>query len=266
MLPSLTEHEVTVIFRDAPGGTRLFIPQPAHALLSGQIMAAWGAPGFARPDPAAEVILAAGQHDLAWMGWEAAPVLDVATGRPQQFTAIGPAAHAPRWATAVEMAHAAWGLWPALLISRHGTLIYTRYANPARDTGEDKAAAARYLEEQGANQRSWAEALGAPQDQVDRNASLVAVADALSLALCFARPGPAGEAPMEDGTLATLTLAQRGAAQWFLSPWPFREGTVTLRCEVVRFPAAARWTDETAMRRDLRTAPRLNLVETLHPA
>ncbi|WP_169742713.1 DUF3891 family protein [Muricoccus aerilatus] len=254
-----------MIFRDAPGATRLFIPQPAHALLAGQMMAAWGAPGFARPDPPTEVILAAGQHDLAWMAWEAAPTLDPGTGRPYQFTDFGAAIHAPRWAAAVEMARAAWGLWPALLISRHGTLIYTRYANPARDTAEDKAAAARYLEEQGALQRAWAAALAAPPEKVDRNAALVAVADAISLTLCFARPGPAGEAPMEDGTLAPLTLAKRGAAQWTLSPWPFREGSLTLRCEVIRLPAETRWTDEATMHRDLRTAPRMNLVETLTP-
>ena len=255
-----------MIFRDAPGDTRLFIPQPAHALLSGQIMAAWGAPGFVRPDPAPEVILAAAQHDLAWMGWEAAPTLDPETGRPQQFTAVGPAAHAPRWEAAVEMARAAWGLWPALLISRHGTLIYTRYANPARDTEADKAAAARYLTEQGALQQGWARALAATPAQVDYNAALVAVADALSLALCFARPGPAGEAPMEDGAHRPLTLARQGGTHWSLAPWPFREPALHLRCEVVRLPAETRWTDEAAMRHDLRTAPRIPLAETLRAA
>jgi len=255
-----------MIFRDAPGETRLFIPQPAHALLSGQMMRHWGAPGFAQPDPAEEVILAAGQHDLAWMGWEAAPSLDPSTGRPQQFTAIGPAAHAPRWAAAVEMAHAAWGLWPALLISRHGTLIYTRYANPARDTPADKQAAARYLAEQGALQAAWAEALGASPAQVDRNAALVAAADALSLALCFARPGPAGEAPTENGTPAPLTLSGSSEAGWTLSPWPFRTPGLTLRTEVLRLPAAARWTEEAAMHVALRNAPRVTLEERLRPA
>ena len=40
-----------MILRSPENGTRLLIPQPSHALLSGQMMAAWGAPGFARPDP-----------------------------------------------------------------------------------------------------------------------------------------------------------------------------------------------------------------------
>jgi hypothetical protein len=255
-----------MILRHAEDGTRLFIPQPAHALLSGQIMEAWGAPGFARPDPAPEVILAAAQHDIGWMPWESAPTLDAGTGLPHPFTAVGAARHAPMWAQGVELARAAWGLWPALLISRHGTLIYTRYANPERDSEADKEAAGRYLSEQGALQSAWAGKLGASAAQVDRNAALVAVADALSLALCFAHSGMAGEAPLEDGGMAKLTLASTGLDAWSLSPWPFRDSRLILRCEVMRLPSGTRWTDQEAMRRDLRDAPRIALAETLRPA
>jgi hypothetical protein len=254
-----------MLFRTAPGGARLFIPQPTHALLSGQIMAAWGADGFARPDPAPEVILAAEQHDIAWMPWEAAPTLDPKTGRPHQFTALGAARHAPMWARGVELARAGWGLWPALLVSRHGSLIYTRYANPDRDTPADRQAAAHYLSDQGEMQARWAEALGASAEAVDRNAALVAVADALSLMLCFGRPGPAGEAPLAAGGVATLTLARSSEDSWTLDPWPFAGPTLALHCEVPRLPTDARWTDEEEMRRDLRDAPRVILAETLRP-
>ncbi|WP_159350430.1 DUF3891 family protein [Roseomonas harenae] len=254
-----------MILQDTEDGSRLFIPQPAHALLSGQIMEAWGAPGFAHPDPAPEVILAAAQHDIGWMPWESAPTLDVGTGLPHPFTAVGAARHAPMWAQGVELARAAWGLWPALLVSRHGTLIYTRYANPERDSEADKQAAGRYLSEQGALQSAWAERLGASPAQVDRNAALVAVADALSLALCFAHPGAAGEAPLEDGGMAKLTLARSGPGTWSLAPWPFRLPVLTLRCEVMRLPASTRWTEQEAMRRDLRDAPRIPLAVSLSP-
>ncbi|HEY8610983.1 MAG TPA: DUF3891 family protein, partial [Roseomonas sp.] len=203
---------------------------------------------------------------IGWMPWEAAPTLDPRTGLPYSFTAIGAATHAPMWARGVELARAAWGLWPALLVSRHGALIYTRYANPERDTPADKEAAARYLAEQSPLQSEWATALGASPAQVDRNAALVAVADALSLALCFNREGPAGEAPMEDGSMSRLTLARTGPGQWTLAPWPFRDAVLALRCEALRLPAEQRWTDEQAMRRDLRDATRVALAETLRPA
>ena len=95
-----------MILRPPEDGTRLLIPQPSHALLSGQMMAAWGAPGFARPDPAPEVILAAGQHDIAWLSWEAAPSPDLNTGQPQAFTSPSPVVHAPRLAWGVRTAPA----------------------------------------------------------------------------------------------------------------------------------------------------------------
>ncbi|MFC0409962.1 DUF3891 family protein [Roseomonas elaeocarpi] len=255
-----------MILRAPEDGTRLLIPQPSHALLSGQMMAAWGAPGFARPDPAPEVILAAGQHDIAWLRWETAPTLDRETGLPHPFTRLGAAVHAPMWAEGVEMARAAWGLWPALLISLHGTRIYTQYMDPEHLPPEDRAAIHRNAAKEEALQADWREKLGAPPDQVARNSALVAVTDALSLALCFADPSKAGEAPMEDGSTRKMTLVRQAAARWSLNPWPFRDNTVTLRCEAIRLPEDTRWSDEAAMRRDLRDAGWSTLTETLVPA
>ena len=254
-----------MILRDPEEGTRLLIPQPTHALLSGQMMAAWGAPGFARPDPAPEVILAAGQHDVAWMNWETAPTLDPDTGLPHCFTALGPAVHAPMWAQGVEWARAAWGLWPALLISRHGTLIYTQYIDPATESPADKRAVARNTAKEDRLQADWAAILGATPEQMRRNTALVAVVDALSLALCFARPDMAGEAPMEDGSTRRMNLVRLDTSRWSLDPWPFRDATLTLRCEAIRLPAETRWTDEEAMRRDLRDASWSPMIETLVP-
>ncbi|MCR0980552.1 DUF3891 family protein [Roseomonas populi] len=255
-----------MILRSPEDGVRLLIPQPSHALLAGQMMAAWGAPGFARPDPAPEVILAASQHDIAWLPWEVAPTLDPETGLPHAFTQLGAAVHAPMWARGVETARAAYGLWPALLISLHGTRIYTQYMDPDRLPPEDHAAIDRNNAKEEALQADWTAKLGALPDQVARNSALVAVTDALSLALCFADPSKAGEAPMEDGSTRKMKLVRQGTARWSLDPWPFRDSTLTLRCETIRLPTATRWTDEEAMRRDLRDATWSTLAETLVPA
>ncbi|MBI0537218.1 DUF3891 family protein [Roseomonas sp. KE2513] len=255
-----------MILRDPEDGIRLLIPQPSHALLSGQMMAAWGAPGFARPDPAPEVILAAGQHDIAWLSWETAPTLDPETGLPHAFTALGAAVHAPMWARGVELARAAWGLWPALLISLHGTRIYTQYMDPESLPPKDEAAIDRNAAKEDELQADWIAKLGATAEQVERNSALVAVTDALSLALCFADPDKAGEAPMEDGSTRKMKLVRQAQSRWSLDPWPFRESTLTLRCEAIRLPASTRWTDEEAMRRDLREAAWSKLAETLVPA
>ncbi|MFC7738396.1 DUF3891 family protein [Roseomonas sp. GCM10028921] len=254
-----------MILRSPEDGVRLLIPQPSHALLSGQMMAAWGAPGFAWPDPAPEVILAAEQHDIAWLSWETAPTLDPATGLPHAFTELGAAVHAPMWARGVEMARAAWGLWPALLISLHGTRIYTQYMDPEHLPPDDHAAIDRNAAKEDALQADWISKLGATPDHVERNSALVAVTDALSLALCFADPDKAGEAPMADGSTRKMRLVRTGTSRWSLDPWPFRDSTLTLRCEAIRLRAEARWTDEEAMRRDLRGATWSTLSETLVP-
>ncbi|MBP0445409.1 DUF3891 family protein [Roseomonas sp. SSH11] len=254
-----------MILRPPEDGTRLLIPQPSHALLSGQMMAAWGAPGFARPDPAPEVILAAGQHDIAWLSWETAPTLDPETGLPHAFTSLGAAVHAPMWARGVETARAAWGLWPALLISLHGSRIYTQYMDPERLPHEDQAAIHRNAAKEEALQADWTARLGAAPDQVARNSALIAATDALSLALCFADPSKAGEAPMEDGSTCRMNLVRQDTCRWSLDPWPFREGMLTLRCEAIRLPPGTRWTDQEAMRRDLREAQWGTLTETLVP-
>ena len=52
----------------------LAISQPAHAWISGQLTREW-------VGPASEPLcLAAEQHDIAWLDWEAAPSFDPATG------------------------------------------------------------------------------------------------------------------------------------------------------------------------------------------
>ena len=212
------------------------------------------------------MVLAAGQHDIAWLDWETAPTLDPGTGLPHAFTALGAAVHAPMWARGVETARAAWGLWPALLISLHGTRVYTEYMDPERLPPEDHAAIDRNNAKEAALQADWIAKLDAPPDQVQRNSALVAVTDALSLALCFADPDKAGEAPMEDGSTRKMKLVRQGTSRWSLDPWPFRASTLTVGCETIRLPAETRWTDEEAMRRDLRDATWSTLAETLAPA
>ncbi len=100
---------------------------------------------------------------------------------------------------------------------------------------------------------------------VARAQGRVAVADALSLALCFADPSKAGEAPMEEGRKEPMRLARLGPARWSLAPWPFAVEELVLRYDGIRLAEDLRWEDEEAMRRDLREAPRTPLTETLVP-
>jgi len=255
-----------MLFRDLPDGSWLAVSQPMHALVSGQMLRAWGAPGFALPDPLEDVATACAQHDVAWMGWEAAPSFDPATGRPHVFRAVGARFHAPMWAEGVERALASWGPLVALLVSRHGSLIYSHYDDRHQDHPEDGAAARHYRESQAVKQAGLIAALGLPMAQVEAASALVAVTDALSLAVCggIVTMGGIGRAPRADGKLVELALAER-EGELAIAPWPFRVPRVALSWRARHLAPGTRWADATAMRAGLTAAPDLHLTATLVP-
>ena len=122
------------------------------------------------------------------------------TGRPHLFRDVGAATHAPMWAKGVERAAAAWGDHVALLVSRHGALIYRRYFLRHQSAPEDAAAVDHYLETQTIKQEAWARRLGFDEARLTRESGLIAFVDALSLALCGDLRAPLDlEAPGRDG-------------------------------------------------------------------
>jgi hypothetical protein len=245
-----------MLFRDLPDGSWLAVSQPMHALVSGQMLRAWGAEGFARPDPFEDVATAAAQHDVAWMDWEAAPTLDPATGRPHQFRAVGARTHAPMWAAGVRRAIAAWGPWVGLLVSRHGTRIYGDYLDRHRVEAADVAAADAYVAEQATLRARMLSLLGATEAQLEVAGALVAVTDALSLAACggIQTLGWSGMAPLAAGGEAPLRLTE-GDGVMSVDPWPFATAEVRLSWTARRFAPGTRWTEEGAMRAALAEAP-----------
>ncbi len=86
------------------GESVIAIPQPSHAWLSGQLARAWGNERFVAPVPNEEVCLAAEQHDIGWLSWEASPVLDERTGLPQEFFALPSRRHIAIWREGVRRA------------------------------------------------------------------------------------------------------------------------------------------------------------------
>jgi hypothetical protein len=149
----------------APGV--LAISQPMHAWIAGELLRHWAE----RLDD--RLILAAEQHDVAWMDWEVTPSFDVETGRPHLFRAIGAAEHAPLWALGVARALAAWGSHVAMLVSRHGTVIYTRFIDRHRLSDADAQAATAYIEEQAPLQAMWQKTLGLSAADVARESDLM---------------------------------------------------------------------------------------------
>jgi hypothetical protein len=229
------------------------ISQPAHAWISGQLLRAW------RDELPEALLLAAEQHDLAWLDWEVEPSFDVKTGRPHLFRDIGASLHAPMWMRGVDRALEAWGTHVALLLSRHGGVIYKRFATRHRLDEADARAAARYLETQAPREATWAAALGLSLAELERQSALIAVVDMLSLALCGELKAPLEiEAPDEVGGQLKLDMSENPARpfEFSLSPWPFRVPHLSIAGEGRRLPEAGRFPDEPAFRKWLAEAER----------
>lgn len=236
-----------------PDGSVLATPQPAHAVLSGQLMRALAEP----PVPFEPVVNAAAQHDCGWMRWEADPEFDGETGLPMAFNALPGARHVQLWEAGVRLALASWGLWAGLLILRHGSFIY-RLALAHRQMGagdEHRRAMQGYIDREPAWSAMLAAKLGVSESQVAANAAKLATVDAIALALCWGR---------DSFDAAGTMLRRRGPFEATLAPWPLAMPEITLETETLRLRPG--YADSAALHAGLLEAPRLPLRFRLTPA
>ena len=246
-----------MILRDGPRGT-LLIGQPAHAWLSGRLADHWRWPF----EPAAEVRLAALQHDIGMAAWDAAPELDPGTGLPYSFTSMPRAMHAGLWSRAARLLVAQSG-YAALLVSLHGTGLYERYV-PERERAAEPVRS--YLDAERAFQHHLVEWLEADQAEVERNAALLRCWDWLSLFLCTGADAggsfagvPGGRQPVD----MTVRWSGGGRAEATLEPWPFSGEALDLPVEGRLLEGT--FADQAALDAALAAAPREVLSLRLRP-
>lgn len=248
------------------------IPQPSHSWLSGQLAHAWGNGRFAPPSPREEVCLAAEQHDIGWLHWEASPGFDPNTGLPQDFRHVETPVHIALWREGVRRARA-YGRYPALLVSLHAHTIYTRYFDIEKASPENAAAVRDFLDEQHAFQGALSASLQADPhateatapDGIERNRMLIAALDRLSLELCWGVRADTRvpDVPVCGAERVELTLRPRDGAthEIAVEPWPFGPERVQVRAEGRRLEGT--FPDADAMRRALDRAPPVMIMATL---
>jgi hypothetical protein len=250
-----------MLFRDQSSGV-LAISQPTHAWIAGQILRAWDEP-LGEP-----LLLACEQHDIAWIDWEIAPSFDPRSGRPHLFRDVGAAVHAPMWARGVERALGAWGAHVALLVSRHGGVIYRRYMDRHRVSEADAVAAEHYLDSRAPIEAAWSRTLGLAPALLDGETGLLALADTVSLALCGELKTPLDlQAPDRNGDRVAMQLLEQPGRpfHFVLSPWPFRQSSLTVEGEARPLPPAGRLSNETEMRSWLASPERVVFSARLTP-
>jgi hypothetical protein len=263
-----------VLFRRIEGRPAVAVPQPAHAWISGQLARAWGNQRFGAVEPREAVCLAAEQHDIGWLPWEAAPTRDPATGLPWSFTALPRTVHAPLWAEGVDRAEASLGRYVALLVSLHGMGIYVRFGRSPPGSA-DAAAVEAFNAHETVRQRRLLASLAADPaweaaalpEAVARNRALVLAWDLMSLILCHGLSGTREVAEVPDASgMTTLTLTAIGddPERIAVDPWPFTGSRVAVACEGLVLPDGP-FDDDAAMREALAAAPRVDVRATLTP-
>jgi hypothetical protein len=246
------------------GNNSITISQPAHAWVSGQIARNWSNAQAPSVEPFEELCLAAEQHDIGWLPWEMAPTLNPETGLPHSFRQLGTETHLQLWSQAGTFA-LAFGRFPALFVSLHGTGLYKRFGpgldapKVVRDTVET------FLKKEYAFQKRLIESLSrepcyrehVTPEAIKRNQSLIALWDGISLVLCG---GLAEPQTMGDYQLTPLEGEGERVA---IDPWPFRSDSLTVilegRC------LTGPYSSETELHRALAGAEWVRLPITLVP-
>lgn len=234
------------------------IPQPSHAWLSGQLARAWGNERFATLVPKEEVCLAAEQHDIGWLTWEASPVLDERSGLPQEFFALPPQKHIALWREGVRRTRT-FGRYPALLVSLHATTIYMRHFDFSKASAGDAKAVHAFLEGQRRFQTRTANSLRidpktckqASPDMIENNRLLIAALDKMSLEICWGVKTKINipEVPARNGEKIELSLSPAEDESLILDPWPFGADQLTVQAEGKRLDG--RFSTKTELQRAL---------------
>lgn len=205
----------------AEAGSVLCVGQASHAWISGQMARAWAAPF----EPHEEICLAAEQHDVGMADWDLEPTLNADTGLPHAFVEMPLDTHIALWLRApyklLTQSHRA-----AALVSLHGTRLY-EMRDPATPGVRE------FLDEQ----ERFRRALGFERGALEPGSTLLWIWDYLSLALILGWAGEVEGISVADGAI---------------SPWPFREPSLELRCEGRRLHG--RFEDVAAMRAALDAA------------
>jgi hypothetical protein len=161
----------------------LLVPQPAHAVLAGELAA--GLAGFGELPP--EIKRAIQMHDTGWAGSDAQQIQRLRSGgrveaAPVSFIAVAPEEAEEAWTASISTVEA-FSRAGAMIISRHFSLI----------AQNDLAHHQRFLQAEKLRQRKLEDA--AKADDLDRWTAALGFCDLVSLFLLSA-PGRGAEFPL----------------------------------------------------------------------
>lgn len=231
-----------MLLRTIPGG-RICITQPAHAWVSGQLARAWGNDQIGSFSPWRDVCLAAEQHDIGWLLWEATPQLNPETGYPYHFTELPIPTHMKIWSDAKQLS-LSFGRYVSLLVSLHGTGLYERFTSWQQSS--DRHLVENFLRDEKAYQHELVGLLktdiyyesSVSRAVIERNRQLIATWDWLSILMCTGFEGSkqVPDVPMADDVQTVMLTSKpsdsTSATEVIrITPWVFQDDSVSVKVE-----------------------------------
>jgi hypothetical protein len=228
------------------GSALLLIGQPDHAALSAAIMDAWRADGLPEHPARALILYATHEHDNGWTEEDAAPIVEVATGRPHDFISAPDAVKHAIWPRALARIGAHNPL-AAALIARHALHVYRRHRAQAdwQPFFDEITGAREELLVLGG-------ASAAERERLETDYRFLFLGDLLSLIFCN------GWTDVVDAEGYRVVLTDETLS---VAPDPFDGRTLELEVPARRIPAR-RYTSDDDLREQVKRAP----VEVLRGA
>lgn len=226
-----------MICRPHAGGW-LFISQPAHAWMAGELAAAWGNARFATPSPKEGVVLATRLHDIGWLSWDAQPRLEN-DGLPVNFLATTLDETLPIWRLAVKWVQM-MNPFAALLVSMHASTIYDLRLERGSDQPEKRAEVQNALQEHKRLQAKLRQDLAQSSlyskaiepERLNFTYRWLRVCDLMSLAVLagvFAPDGQIEQVPARaESELTTIDYRRHDPFTLEITPWPFARSDIQL--------------------------------------
>jgi hypothetical protein len=240
-----------VIVREE-GERLILVRQADHAMLSGRLAAAWGAPPWQPPQPRDSVIVGARLHDLAWTAFdEALPRRP--DGRPYAFHEVSRVISSRLYRRGLDAVEAL-DPYAALLDSLHYTGFYVshwgwrHWARPSALEGEEREAVERFVADEVVRQRRLRDRLGVDRSRDSElrcNYLWLQLWDRISLDICrrgfagWVEEYPAVRArPDLDAPEVRLRIELEPGGVCRLSPYPLLADGLTTQLPCVNLPRA----------------------------